>query len=84
MRNSTGPFDVSLIDAAIASITGDRNTSEAPATTMSKLRFSTKSSPSKTGGFSSNSGTDWPGTSSWRWVMISIVVGAIRTATPRS
>ena len=40
--------------------------------------------PSKTGGLSSNSGTDWPGTSSCRWVMISIVVGAIRTATPRS
>ena len=51
---------------------------------MSKLRLITKSAPSKTGGFSSNSGTVWPGTSSWRWVMISIVVGAMRTATRRS
>ena len=39
--------------------------------------------PSKTGGRSSNSGTDWPGTNSARWMRISIVDGATRTVTPR-
>ena len=47
------------------------------------MRLSTKSTPSKTGGRSSNSGTDWPGTNSARWTRISVVDGAIRTRTPR-
>ena len=50
---------------------------------MSKVRLSAKSTPSKTGGPSSNSGTDWPGTNSARWIRISIVEGARRTRTPR-
>ena len=48
----------------------------------SKLRFTTKSMPSKTGGLSSNSGSDWPGTNSTRSIRISIVDGATRTRTP--
>ena len=51
--------------------------------TRSNERFSAKSMPSKTGGLSSNSGTDCPGTNSARWTRISIVDGATRTRTPR-
>ena len=36
--------------------------------------------PSKTGGPSSNRGTDWPGTNSARWIRISIVEGATTNA----
>ena len=38
--------------------------------------------PSKTGGRSSNSGTDWPGTNSAWWIRTSVVEGAMRTRTP--
>ena len=51
---------------------------------MSKVRLTTKSMPSKTGGLSSNRGSDWPGTNSIRSIRISIVEGATRTFTPCS
>ena len=46
------------------------------------MRLSAKSTPSNTGGFSSNSGSAWPGTNSTRSIRISIVDGATRTRTP--
>ena len=51
---------------------------------MSNVRLTTKSRPSKTGGLSSNRGSDWPGTNSIRSIRISIVEGATRTLTPCS
>jgi hypothetical protein len=53
-----------------------------PAITKSKLRLTTKSKPSRTGGLTSSSGTPSPGTSSVRRVSTSIVVGATQTRTP--
>ncbi len=49
---------------------------------MSKVRLINQSAPSNTGGFSSNSGSVWPGTNSTRSIRISIVDGATRTRTP--
>ena len=46
------------------------------------MRLIAKSTPSKTGGLSSNSGSAWPGTNSTRSIRISIVDGATRTRTP--
>ena len=51
-------------------------------TTTSNTRLVAQSSPAKTGGRSSKSGTPWPGTYSTRCVRRSIVVGATRTFTP--
>ncbi len=67
----------------IASSSGLSSTSSSVAPITSKVRFSAKSMPSNTGGPSSNSGTDCPGTNSARWIRISIVEGARRTRTPR-
>ena len=46
------------------------------------MRLIAKSTPSNTGGFSSNSGSAWPGTYSTLSIRISIVEGATRTRTP--
>ena len=46
------------------------------------MRLIAKSTPSKTGGLSSNRGSAWPGTNSTRSIRISIVDGATRTRTP--
>ena len=48
----------------------------------SNARLTTKSMPSNTGGLSSKSGSDWPGTNSIRSIRISIVDGATRTRMP--
>ena len=63
-------------------ITGDSTNSSRPAPIRSKVRLTAKSIPSKTGGFSSKSGSACPGTNSTRSIRISIVDGATRTRTP--
>ncbi len=82
-RNRIGPREESRTASAIASSSGLSSTSSSSAPTRSNVRFSAKSTPSNAGGPSSNSGTDWPGTNSARWIRISIVDGARRTRTPR-
>ena len=67
----------------MTSSSGLSTSSRAEETATSNVRLTAKSIPSKTGGLSSKSGTDWPGTNSARWIRISIVDGAIRTTTPR-
>ncbi len=81
--NRIGPRELRRTASVIASSSGLSSTSSSVAPTMSKVRLSAKSMPSNTGGPSSNSGTDWPGTNSARWIRISIVDGARRTRTPR-
>ena len=71
-----------MIASAASSITGESTSSSSAAPTRSKVRLSAKSTPSKTGGLSSNSGSAWPGTNSTRSIRISIVDGATRTRTP--
>ena len=80
--NSAGPFEVAFTAIQTAARSGLRRNSSTVEPIKSKVRFSAKSIPSKTGGLSSNSGTDSPGTNSARWINISIVEGAIRTRTP--
>ena len=78
-----GPREDSRTPSAISASSGDRISSRKAETTRSNVRLTKKSMPSKTGGRSSNSGTEAPGTNSARWTRISIVEGAIRTVTPR-
>ncbi len=79
----TGPREEKRTAAAMIASSGESRSSRKPATTRSNERLTTKSKPSKTGGRSSNSGTDAPGTNSARLTRISIVEGATRTVTPR-
>jgi hypothetical protein len=78
-----GPRELRRTASVIASSSGLRTISSSVAPTTSKVRLRAKSMPSNTGGPSSNSGTDWPGMNSARWIRISIVDGARRTRTPR-
>ena len=71
-----------MIASATSSQSGESTSSSSAAPTRSKLRLIAKSTPSKTGGLSSNSGSAWPGTNSTRSIRISIVDGATRTRTP--
>ena len=79
----TGPREDSRTASAISASSGESTSSSSAETTRSNVRLTKKSMPSKTGGRSSNSGTDAPGTNSARWTRISIVDGATRTVTPR-
>ena len=81
-RNTIGPRDDTRTASTIASSSGLSTTSNSVAPIRSKVRLSAKSTPSNTGGPSSNRGTDCPGTNSARWIRISIVDGASRTRTP--
>jgi hypothetical protein len=77
------PREEKRTDRAISASSGESAISSRTDTTRSNVRLMKKSMPSNTGGRSSNSGTDAPGTNSARWTRISIVEGAIRTVTPR-
>ncbi len=77
------PREEKRTDSAISASSGDRKISNSADTARSNVRLMKKSMPSNTGGRSSNSGTEAPGTNSARWTRISIVEGAIRTVTPR-
>ena len=63
-------------------MSGESAVTSRSAPTRSNVRLMAKSTPSKTGGFSSNSGSACPGTYSTRSIRISIVDGATRTRTP--
>ncbi len=52
------------------------------ATTMSNVRLIAQSMPVRTGGRTSNSGTDWPGTKVARLSNSSVVVGTTRRRAP--
>ena len=82
-RKKTGPREVIATASERAMKSGLSRISSSVAPMMSKVRLSAKSTPSKAGGPSSKSGTDWPGTNSARWIRISIVEGARRTRMPR-
>ena len=81
--NRIGPRELTATASVNAISSGLSTISSSVAPRMSKVRLSAKSIPSKAGGPSSNSGTDWPGTNSARWIRISIVDGARRTRMPR-
>ena len=57
----TGPREDSRTASAISASSGESTSSRNAETTMSNVRLTKKSTPSKTGGRSSNSGTDAPG-----------------------
>ena len=57
----TGPREVKRTIAAIAGRNGASTSSSSAETTRSNVRLTKKSTPSKTGGRSSNSGTEAPG-----------------------